>query len=381
MQIETNLNLNGQNSVGSSGNGGSSSIGSIGSSSSSSASSSSSHNKLLLFGQDLSFLSETNLFMFLSFGTLFSSLGFAYLQERVFLVEDFEYHGFVTLLTLLAYVFAALIERILSKDLLRKAPIIDYLQLSLFTMGGMYFTNWSLTYLNYLILVMFKYSKFIPVMVFGFFIQGRVYSGLEYVSAFLLAGGISIFTLGDASESPKFDVRGLILITIGLFLDAVTSNFEEKRFFRTRNCSQAEVMFYASLFGSIWSFITILYNGELFPAIEHATIHPEVITLTFFFAVLGYVSVIFVLLLIKRFGATTTEIVKSCRKVLSIIISFVVFSKPISKWHVIGGVVFTASVVVAVQVTAKKSSSKKKIPSNPAHDESSAVNEKLIGAA
>lgn len=339
--------------------------------------------KLLLFGQDLSSIEEKNLFIFLSFGTLFSSLGFAYLQEKVFLVEDFEYHSFVTLLTLIAYVCAAFAERVMSKDMLRKAPIIDYLQLSLFTMGGMYFTNWSLTYLNYPTRVMFKSSKVIPVMVFGFFLQGRVYSGLEYLSAFLLAAGISIFTLGDATESPKFDVRGIVLVTIGLALDAVTSNFEEKRFFRTRNCSQAEVMFYASLFGTIWSLITMVYYDELFPAMQHATIHPEVISLTFFSAVLGYISVIFVLLLIKKFGATTTEIVKSCRKVLSIVISFVAFSKPISKWHIIGGFVFTLSVIVAVQVTAKHSSSKKKAhgPDPVNENGSSTLNDKILSAA
>ena len=59
-------------------------------------------------------------------------------------------------------------------------------------------------------------------------------------------------------------------------------------------------------------------TGELFVALEHSFLHPEVYLYTFVFSAMGYGSVVFVLLLIKTSGSTNAEIVKSCRKVFTI---------------------------------------------------------------
>ncbi|CAE8616174.1 unnamed protein product, partial [Polarella glacialis] len=51
-------------------------------------------------------------------------------------------------------------------------------------------------------------------------------------------------------------------------------------------------------------------------------------------------------MLIKHFGATSAEIVKSCRKITTICISFFVFGKPWTLCHVAGGLLFTSSIAV-----------------------------------
>eukprot|EP00951_Prasinocladus_malaysianus_P010560 scaffold77575_cov34-Prasinocladus_malaysianus.AAC.1 len=56
------------------------------------------------------------------------------------------------------------------------------------------------------------------------------------------------------------------------------------------------------------------------------------------FSVMGYMSVTFVLLLIKHFTATNAEIVKSMRKVLQVSVSFIVYPKPFDWKYVAGGV-------------------------------------------
>jgi adenosine 3'-phospho 5'-phosphosulfate transporter B3 len=86
------------------------------------------------------------------------------------------------------------------------------------------------------------------------------------------------------------------------------------------------------------------------------------------FSLLGYLSVIFVLLTIKRFGATNAEIVKSLRKVLTIVISFVFIAKPFRPMHLVGGMLFLGSIMISVRVKAqRKRASSRGIP-----DESSA---------
>ena len=41
------------------------------------------------------------------------------------------------------------------------------------TMGGMYLTNWSLRYLNYVTRIVFKSSKVVPTMMIGTLVQVR----------------------------------------------------------------------------------------------------------------------------------------------------------------------------------------------------------------
>ena len=77
------------------------------------------------------------------------------------------------------------------------------------------------------------------------------------------------------------------------------------------------------------------------------------------FASCGYCGVACVLLLIKHFDATNTEIVKSCRKVLSIFISMVAFSKPVTSMHWLGGTFFILSIVMGVQIKSKKAKARR----------------------
>jgi adenosine 3'-phospho 5'-phosphosulfate transporter B3 len=55
----------------------------------------------------------------------------------------------------------------------RLRPIRNYAILAVSTSAGMYFTNWSLEYLNYPTRIMFKSSKVIPVMLAGAVMQGK----------------------------------------------------------------------------------------------------------------------------------------------------------------------------------------------------------------
>jgi hypothetical protein len=65
-----------------------------------------------------------------------------------------------------------------------------------------------------------------------------------------------MFTLADKGL-PTFNIRGVILILLGVAADAVTCNWEEKKFFHIYKCSQAEVVFFSSLLGLAISVCTI----------------------------------------------------------------------------------------------------------------------------
>jgi len=99
-------------------------------------------------------------------------------------------------------------------------------------------------------------------------------------------------------------------------------------------------------------------SGELLPAIDVMQEVPRVVPLTCLAAVMGYISVMFVLLLIAHFGATTTEIVKSTRKVVSIILSFLIYPKPVTWKYILGGILTAMSLAMTYYAKKRKAAEK-----------------------
>lgn len=277
---------------------------------------------------------------------LMASVFFAVVQERVLYVPGFRYTGWMTTLTSLTYVCCALAERTFSSETRRMAPFVEYMKLSFLTMGGMYLTNWSLKYLSYPLRVVFKSSKLVPTMVLSVVYLNKKYTQTQYTSMALLACGVVCFTLGDAKGKAVFDPKGLVLIMVGSFMESMAANFEEKRLFNQFACGTTEVLLYSSMFGCVWSGIADIAQGDFLPALRHSRDHPEASLLICTAGVAGYVSMTGILILIKQYGATMAEIVKSCRKVLTICISFLLYGKPWTTYHLVGGLLFTASISV-----------------------------------
>eukprot|EP00210_Caulerpa_lentillifera_P008923 g8514.t1 len=278
----------------------------------------------------------------LALGALTCGVGFSTLQERVFKIDGFEFGGWMSFLTYLSWIILSMIEMSFKGRMTRHASIKEYAIVSVFAMLGGYLTNWSLQYLNYATRVIVKSCKVLPVMILRVFVSQKHYRIIDYLAALTLAvrqAGIVFYTLGDKEAYPEFNAAGFTLIGIALVCDALTSNLEERWFFNIPEpCSNFEVVHYLSLFSCPFAFTLLSISGELTPALLHSIQHPTVIPLIFAFSILGYFGVEFVLLIVQHFGATQAEIVKSLRRVLQVTLSFVIFPKPLTKQHCMGGV-------------------------------------------
>ena len=268
--------------------------------------------------------------------------------------------GWMTLITSVVYAVCGFIENALMNGgkIVKHASWKNYWILSVLTFGGMYLTNYALKFLAYATRIVFKSAKVVPVMIFASLINGKKFSFAEYVSVAILVAGIILFTLGDVAGVPTFNPIGVVLIMLAL-CDAICSNFEEKNFFRVETpSSQAEVLGFASLIGSLYAFLSLLPSGELAPALAHSMANPQVVPMICVFSVLGYVSVTFVLSLIKYFGATETEIVKSLRKVLSICLSFILFPKALNWKYIAGFFMVVVSTLMTFKIKTDKAKAK-----------------------
>lgn len=131
---------------------------------------------------------------------------------------------------------------------------------------------------------------------------------------------------------------------------------------------QEEIMCYNNIIAALFSLIAVVVSEEIYPAIDHAYRYPEVITYTIGFSLVNYFSVSFILLLIEHFGSAEAEIAKSIRKVASITLSFIIFSKPITRNHYLGGFLFLCTILFGIHLKrtaiAAKSSSSTKSKSN-----------------
>ena len=318
--------------------------------------------------------SSANTFAILVAGSLIGSAGFTVLQEGVFRHAGFKYAGIVTLSTQAVFTAAAFVEILSSSRAAirhRQAQWSHYFVAGIFNFGGMYLTNVSLNYIHYILRVVFKSSRLLPVMVMGLVLQGRSYTITDYSAALALIFSIVFFALGSNGEHPHahhvhthdgtstmttsegksasvdagMALFGVALITIATFLDAIYANYVEKYFFRRRNpSSRSEVIAYTGLVSMMYTFIAVVLNGELVPGLHFFASHSSVALTLFFASVGGYLSLNCNVLVTKLYDCTRTEVVKSSRKIVTVAISFIVYPKPLNIQYLLGALCLVLSV-------------------------------------
>lgn len=186
-------------------------------------------------------------------------------------------------------------------------------------------------------LAIFRCCKLIPVLIGGIAIQGKRYGPLDFSAALLMSIGLILFTLADSRVSTKFDIVGVIMISIALVADAILGNMQEKTM-KEFHAPNAEVIFYSYFFGALYLGICLLFSGHLLPGLAYfAENKMERYGSSLIFSISGYLGMQIILTFVRRFGAFITVTVTSFRKVISIVISFLAFSKPFTMDYVYSG--------------------------------------------
>lgn len=264
-------------------------------------------------------------------------LAYGYMQEWIFAVRGMKNHSwFVTLVQFAFYSLLSFFEMAWSGSS-RKIPLKIYALLALCQLTTMGFSHASLGYLNYPTQVVFKCCKLIPVLIGGIAIQGKRYGPLDFAAAFLMSVGLVFFTLADSQLSTNFDFIGVIMISIALVADAILGNMQEKTL-KEFHAHNAEVIFYTYFIGTLYLAICLLYSGHFLPGVEYFLENKkDRFGTSLIFSVSGYFGMQIILTFIRRFGAFITVTVTSFRKVISIVISFLAFSKPFTMAYVYSG--------------------------------------------
>lgn len=288
-------------------------------------------------GIEIGHLSENVQFAILSSLIMVFFLIYGYTQEWIFRQEGMKPHGWY--LTLVLFAFYSVISRIEMSmwGEIRRIPFKTYLFLALTTLTTMGFSNASLGYLNYPTQVIFKCCKLIPVLIGGILIQRKRYGPLDFGAALVMCLGLIFFTLADSKVSPNFDFMGVVMISIALVADAIIGNVQEKTM-KQYHAGNAEVIFFSYGIGFIYLLFGLAVTGYLLPGVTFFAENPgQKYGSALIYSLSGYSGMQIVLTFVRRFGAFVTVTVTSFRKVLTITLSFVLFSKPFTMQYVYSG--------------------------------------------
>lgn len=262
----------------------------------------------------------------------------AALQEMVYRTEGFAYTEYFTLVTTLTYLVCGSTMMLLTRDV-RKRSWRDYAFLASLSYAGLLFTNHALRHVSYTTRVVFKSSKVLPVKFLSYLSNDRRISSPinEWLYTVLLVLGISIFTADDFKSDEAFNVVGVVFLILAVCCDASCAVYEEKYFFRVNEPSSVqEVITFSSLWGSCYGVFVLTMSSTLFEATRFAKNHTYVTVYIVVSALSGFLSFVLILTVVKVYGATEAEIMKSLRRFCTMLMSFVVFQKRMGMYHITG---------------------------------------------
>jgi adenosine 3'-phospho 5'-phosphosulfate transporter B3 len=188
----------------------------------------------------------------------------------------------------------------------------------------------SYKYINYATGTVLKSSKLIPVIVLSSVWLKRTYHYLDYLACVLLVIASCFFAVGEHEGNKSLGVEDPTLYAFGFFLSffcvcvgAVQSNVVDKAL-RDYQASVSENMFMTNSIGALLVFVVVLVKEpDAFAFFFGDWFYLSLIT---FRSVVFWLGAVFYTTLVKHFGAVPAVAVTTCRKVLTVVSSFVFFS-------------------------------------------------------
>ncbi|XP_056175881.1 UDP-galactose/UDP-glucose transporter 5 isoform X2 [Syzygium oleosum] len=207
----------------------------------------------------------------------------------------------------------------------------------------------ALKYVSFPVQTLAKCAKMIPVMVWGTVIMQKRYKGPDYLIAFLVTLGCSIFILYPAgpdispySRGRENTVWGVSLMVGYLGFDGFTSTFQDK-LFKGYNMEIHNQIFYTTICSCILSLTGIILQGHLLPAVDFVYRHNDCFFDIALLSTVATTSQFFISYTIRTFGALTFATIMTTRQLVSILLSCVWFAHPLSWEQWIGAVIVFGS--------------------------------------
>jgi len=153
------------------------------------------------------------------------------------------------------------------------------------------------------------------------------------------------------------------LVCVSVCADAFLPNFQERVF--DQGSSRIEVTYYTNMLCLFFMTITFTISNDIPTAFAYAAANPYAMFLMIVYTFLAYVAITFHMALVKEFGGIVTVLVGNTRKAVTIVLSFVLFPKPLSIFYFFGGMLVFGSLVGNAFMKEKQGGGKKSSSAAP----------------
>jgi adenosine 3'-phospho 5'-phosphosulfate transporter B3 len=242
-----------------------------------------------------------------------------------------------------------------------RVPLLWWIYIALLAVMSAALANQSLAFVNFPTLLVFKNCKILFVMLAGFFIFKKKFSRFDLIASLFLVCGLILLSISNL-ESITFNLTGILLLSSALFADSLLSNMQEK-FMITHNISSNQIMFGSQSIAAIILFVISLTYGTLMPGLLFFTTHLMSTFMVALTCLLGYFGCYLVLVFMKQYGAFITVTTTSCRKCMSVLVSFLLFPKPLSLRFALAIVLVFLGVAVNIYSKHRKDHNDKQVTS------------------
>eukprot|EP01036_Dinobryon_divergens_P027464 gene27464-36241_t len=224
------------------------------------------------------------------------------------------------------YALTAYVARELFGERPTEISKYQMLTLSLTSIASTFTSVRSLRYVIYPVQVLFKSCKPVPVMLFGL-VLGKKYSIRKYVNVIIITVGVALFMNGGSSLKKSSPGRasdntlmGALMLSISLCFDGATGAYEDK-LMSNDHVEPFDLMYNIQLGKSVISFCCLVAtNGvqDFLHTLSEGGFMLVILGLT------GAVGQVFVFLTISKFGALNCALIGLGRKILSLLLSFLI---------------------------------------------------------
>ncbi|CAL8071861.1 unnamed protein product [Calicophoron daubneyi] len=235
-----------------------------------------------------------------------------------------------------------------------RAPFFEFSFSSISNILSSWCQYEALKHITFPTQVLSKACKIIPVMIMGRFIQHRTYTAVDYLTSVLVSSGLSLFLLSDPTGQEKMSQErkieafsGTFLVICYLALDSLTSNLQD-RMFKAYLLSPLQVMVGTNFWSVVLTLFPLLQQNGLFPSLRFAVDHTEFAMNVLISATCSAVGQLFIFLTIAHFGPAVFVLIMTLRMGLSILLSCVLFSHPISAAGIVGILIVFCALFVRV---------------------------------
>ena len=245
-----------------------------------------------------------------------------------------------------------------------------YIRLSLVVFGATALATESLRYVTYPVKVVFKSAKLIPTMIVATIMQGKGYGTMEYTAAALLCAGAAGYSYGSGAGGPTHttSLPGLLLLLISILCDAVVPNLQQSLMasksstlpqtnVHSVGLTAEELMVNVNAVGFIGLLVSMAVSGHLLQVIGTCMTHPRLLVYLVMVGVGLSTAVLAYTRLIQESGSVVAVGVATLRKVATVILSYLLFPKPLLGIHIGSGFLVLGGMILSS--VAKQRSSQK----------------------